>query len=272
MRKCDRSTQSTKDLALAAIRHFGVLFLDPFPKKGADSRLTRFTFVSLSFMLLVISAQAQPPAQTEEWKQLFNGKDLTGWKHVGPGQMTGEDGLIRTHGGMGLLYWAGGKLGNCVIRVVFKMRDHNDNSGVYIRTPIEPREPWMPVHILKPAMAVVISMLRGVNLGSHNRIKMDALRARYESLKLRDPQTYIQSGNVIFRTEERNLAQLAKRIENGIEQKFGFRPQVILRTTSERRDVIARNPFAKRRGIDPSKLLVTFLASHPSPEARGQGS
>ena len=124
-----------------------------------------------------------------------------------------------------LLYWTGGKLGNCVIRVVFKMRDHNDNSGVYIRTPIEPREPWMPVHILKPAMAVVISMLRGVNLGSHNRIKMDALRARYESLKLRDPQTYIQSGNVIFRTEERNLAQLAKRIENGIEQKFGFRPR-----------------------------------------------
>ena len=101
MRKCDRSTQSTKDLALAAIRHFGVLFLDPFPKKGADSRLTRFTFVSLSFMLLVISAQAQPPAQTEEWKQLFNGKELTGWKHVGPGQMTVGDGLIRTHGGNG---------------------------------------------------------------------------------------------------------------------------------------------------------------------------
>ena len=117
-------------------------------------------------------------------------------------------------------------------------------------------------------MAVVISMLRGVNLGSHNRIKMDALRALYESLKLRDPQTYIQSGNVIFRTEERNLAQLAKRIENGIEQKFGFRSQVILRTTSEMRDVIARNPFAKRRGIEPSKLLVTFLASHPSLEAR----
>src|SRR5712691_5529197 len=153
------------------------IFLDPFPKKGADSRLTRFTFVSLSFMLLVISAQAQPPAQTEEWKQLFNGKDLTGWKHVGPGQMTVGDGLIRTHGGMGLLYWTGGKLGNCVIRVVFKMHDHNDNSGVYIRTPIEPREPWMPVHILEPAMAMVISMLRGVNLGSHNRIKMDALRA-----------------------------------------------------------------------------------------------
>ncbi|PYV70556.1 MAG: DUF1080 domain-containing protein [Acidobacteria bacterium] len=84
--------------------------------------------------------------QTDEWKQLFDGKDLTGWKHVGPGAMTVEDGLIQTHGGMGLLYWTGGKLGDCTIRVVFKMRDHNDNSGVFIRIPIEPREEWMPVH------------------------------------------------------------------------------------------------------------------------------
>jgi len=86
------------------------------------------------------------PAQSGEWKQLFDGKDLTGWKHVGPGSMTVADGLIETHGGMGLLYWTGGKLGDCVIHVVYKMRDHNDNSGVFIRIPIEPREEWMPVH------------------------------------------------------------------------------------------------------------------------------
>src|SRR6476661_9211810 len=85
-------------------------------------------------------------SQTGEWKQLFNGKDLTGWKHVGPGHMTVEDGLIQTHGGMGLLYWTGGKLGDCTIRVVYKMRDKDDNSGVFIRIPIEPREEWMPVH------------------------------------------------------------------------------------------------------------------------------
>jgi hypothetical protein len=84
--------------------------------------------------------------QSGEWKQLFNGKDLTGWKHVGPGHMTVENGLIQTHGGMGLLYWTGQKFSNCRIRVVFKMRDHNDNSGVFIRIPIEPREEWMPVH------------------------------------------------------------------------------------------------------------------------------
>jgi len=54
--------------------------------------------------------------------------------------MSVEDGLIRTHGGMGLLWWTGGKIGNSVIRVVYKMCDHNDNSDVFIRIPIEPRE------------------------------------------------------------------------------------------------------------------------------------
>src|SRR6202795_2166509 len=95
---------------------------------------------------LMLFAALQLPAGESDWKQLFNGKDLTGWKHVGPGSMSVENGLIRGHGGMGLLYWTGGKMGNCRIRVVYKMRDHNDNSGVFVRIPIEPREPWMPVH------------------------------------------------------------------------------------------------------------------------------
>src|SRR6516164_9727850 len=100
----------------------------------------------IPLVVLILGLGSTGYAQTDDWKQLFEGKDLTGWKHVGPGFMTIEDGLIRTHGGMGLLYWAGGKLGNCTIRVVYKMRDENDNSGVFIRIPIEPREAWMPVH------------------------------------------------------------------------------------------------------------------------------
>ena len=56
-------------------------------------------------------------------------------------------------------------------------------------------------------MPVLISMLRGVNVGPHNRIKMDALRAVYESLKFEGPRTYVQSGNVIFRTKEKNSSQ-----------------------------------------------------------------
>jgi hypothetical protein len=101
-------------------------------------------FLLLGFVLVACTTRVV--AQSDEWQQLFNGKDLTGWKHVGPGGDLVEDGLIRTYGGMGLLYWTGGKLGNCVIRVLYKMRDFNDNSGVFIRIPIEPREEWMPVH------------------------------------------------------------------------------------------------------------------------------
>lgn len=122
--------------------------------------------------------------------------------------------------------------------------------------------------ILGHDMTVVISMLRGVNVGGHNKIKMDALGELYQSLKLRDAQTYVQSGNVIFRAAERDLARLTKRIEGGIEGKFAFRPDVILRTATELRNVIAKNPFAKRHGIESNKLLVIFLVSDPGAETR----
>jgi uncharacterized protein (DUF1697 family) len=119
-------------------------------------------------------------------------------------------------------------------------------------------------------MAVIISMLRGVNLGGHNRVKMDALKALYESLGLRDVETYVQSGNVIFRTTSRDLVQLSKRIEEGIEKSFGFHSDVIVRTPGELRDVVRKNPFGSRRGIDPKRLAVTFLAGDPGKEARGK--
>jgi len=121
--------------------------------------------------------------------------------------------------------------------------------------------------MLEP-MPVVISMLRGVNVGGHNKIKMDALRDLYESLGLRDAQTYVQSGNVVSKTTAKDPGRLAKQIEDALERKFGFRPSVILRTTTELKDVIARNPFAKRTDIDGSKLLITFLTQELSLETR----
>lgn len=92
-----------------------------------------------------ISGNSADQTQDDGWIQLFNGKNLDGWKHVGDGYMTVEDGEIHTHGGMGLLYWTLGEVSDCTIRVVYRMRDENDNSGIFIRIPIEPREAWMPV-------------------------------------------------------------------------------------------------------------------------------
>lgn len=117
-------------------------------------------------------------------------------------------------------------------------------------------------------MPVLISMLRGVNLGSHHRIKMEDLRALYESLHLEGPRTYVQSGNVIFRTKEKNAAKLAEKIQASIEREFGFRPEVILRTLDELKQSLAANPFLNRRDIEPSKLLITFLAAEPAAEAQ----
>ena len=110
-------------------------------------KIKPFLFMLLAaFLLFITSGMTISSQDTGGWRQLFNGKDLTGWKHVGPGDQYVEDGYIKSHGGMGLLYWPGEKFGNCVIRVVFRMRDENSNSGVFIRIPIEPREEWMPVH------------------------------------------------------------------------------------------------------------------------------
>ncbi len=107
-------------------------------------------------------------------------------------------------------------------------------------------------------------------MGAHHRIKMDALRALYETLELRNVRTYVQSGNVVFQTEEQDLLLLAARIEKGIQTTFGFSASVVLRTRSEMEDVVARNPFANHEGIDSAKLLVYFLASDPGPDAHRQ--
>jgi uncharacterized protein (DUF1697 family) len=118
-------------------------------------------------------------------------------------------------------------------------------------------------------MSVVIAMLRAINLGAHHRVRMDDLRAMCEALKLRDVQTYLQSGNVVFRADS-DPGPLSKRLEKDIERKFGFHSDVISRTVSEMRDVVARNPFAQRGDIEPNKLLVTFLAADPGDARREQ--
>ena len=96
--------------------------------------------LAAALTLLAIAALAAEP------KQLFNGKDLSGWKHVGPGQFVVQDGVMKTEGGMGLLYYTGGPISNAKVRVVFKTTKPRDNSGVIIRLPDPPPDPWYAVH------------------------------------------------------------------------------------------------------------------------------
>jgi uncharacterized protein (DUF1697 family) len=117
-------------------------------------------------------------------------------------------------------------------------------------------------------MRSIICMLRGVNVGGHNKIKMDALRALLESMKLKSSQTYVQSGNVVFLSEEKDLEGLSKRIQDAIQRKFGFSPDVVLRSAADVRRVIEKNPFSGRKDVEAAKLLVCFLAEKPSKTAR----
>jgi uncharacterized protein (DUF1697 family) len=102
-----------------------------------------------------------------------------------------------------------------------------------------------------------ICLLRGVNVGGNKLLKMAELKALFDSLKLRDVKTYLQSGNVVFRSDESDRAVLTRRIEDGIRKKSGMEVKIILRTTDELRKVIAANPLAPTR--NPSAVVVAFL-------------
>lgn len=119
-------------------------------------------------------------------------------------------------------------------------------------------------------MAVVIAMLRGVNVGGHQKVSMETLRTLCSGLGLRGVQTYIQSGNVVFHEDSGDAVALARTLEDAIEKEFGFRVGVVVRTLAEMRKVIANNPFEARAEVEPNRLLVVFLASAPARQTREQ--
>ncbi len=93
----------------------------------------------LLYIALSVSAYAQ------EWTNIYNGKNLENWEHVGGGSFVIEDGLLKTEGGMGLLWYTPNKMHDVKLRVVYKGADKN-NAGVFIRIPEIPTEAWMPVN------------------------------------------------------------------------------------------------------------------------------
>ena len=107
----------------------------------------------------------------------------------------------------------------------------------------------------------MIALLRGVNVGGNGKVKMDELRAVCEGMGLRDVRTYIQSGNIVFRSKAEDVGS---RLEKEIERVFGVRTFVVLRTAAEMRTVTERNPFP---GVDPKKLLILFLCLVPTAAA-----
>jgi hypothetical protein len=98
---------------------------------------------------LALTAARQSGAQSGEpgkWRSLFDGTSMDGWKHVGPGGFLLLNGQLKTEGGLGLLFYEREKLGNCDLRVVYRLEKPGDNSGVYVRIDKKPDDPWYGVH------------------------------------------------------------------------------------------------------------------------------
>jgi hypothetical protein len=98
----------------------------------------------LSLILIVVLSSWS--LQDVKWRQLFNGKDLTGWQQVGPGKFVVEEGLLKTVGGMGMILYPAEKFSNVILRVVYKVKDNDCNSGVFIRIPEKPADEWVAVN------------------------------------------------------------------------------------------------------------------------------
>jgi len=109
-------------------------------------------------------------------------------------------------------------------------------------------------------MPTYIAMLRGINVGGHKAIKMEALRASFGALRLSNVKTFVQSGNVVFGAEIGSVPALSEKIEGRILRDFGFSVPVFLRTAKELQEIIRCNPFLTDTAIDHSKLHITFLS------------
>jgi uncharacterized protein (DUF1697 family) len=116
-------------------------------------------------------------------------------------------------------------------------------------------------------MTAFVSLFRGINVGGHRSIRMDELKDLHESLGLKDVFPYIQSGNVVFTSDDADLARLRRQIEDGFEKKFGFHAEVIVRTSSELRDIIEKNPFQSQQSKESKWVVVMFLAARPDDTA-----
>jgi uncharacterized protein (DUF1697 family) len=115
------------------------------------------------------------------------------------------------------------------------------------------------------AMPAYVALLRSVNVAGHGRLSMVDLQQTFVTLGHSDVSTYIQTGNVLFRSPSKSIPKLVLVIEQQLRLDFGSAPAVILRTVPDLTRVVATSPFAKE-GADPSRHHVTFLAEKPSPE------
>ncbi|MBK9705875.1 MAG: DUF1697 domain-containing protein [Acidobacteria bacterium] len=111
-------------------------------------------------------------------------------------------------------------------------------------------------------MNTYVALLRGINVGGKNSLPMKELIALLENMGVKNVRTYIQSGNAVFQSREKNISQLAKCLSSEIKKHYNFEPYVLLLRLEEIKLAMAKNPFPEAEA-DPSSLHLCFLDSSP---------
>jgi uncharacterized protein (DUF1697 family) len=114
-----------------------------------------------------------------------------------------------------------------------------------------------------------VAFLRGINVSGHNLVKMEDLRQYFQMPGIYNVSTYIQSGNVLFESEEYDETVLRAKIEKQLSDKLGYKVPVVLRMSHELKSIIANNPFDHIKTEDTMKIYVTFLTDTPAFSVRG---
>lgn len=108
--------------------------------------------------------------------------------------------------------------------------------------------------------------LRAVNVAG-NQLSMTALKDLFGGLGFEEPQTLLQSGNIVFGTSRRNIAELEALVERETEKRLKVRTEYFMRDAKDLERIIAGNPFAREAQDDPGHLVVMFLKSAPAPRS-----
>ncbi|MFK7809962.1 MAG: DUF1697 domain-containing protein [Saprospiraceae bacterium] len=115
-------------------------------------------------------------------------------------------------------------------------------------------------------MPKYLALLRAINVGGNNKIKMAELKAMFESEGHKSVSTYIQSGNVIFKSRKKNIEKLEQDISKAIYKTFGHDIAVILRTYVELNDIATKHPFDSEDEARHKLLYTFFLKEEPTEE------
>jgi uncharacterized protein (DUF1697 family) len=116
-------------------------------------------------------------------------------------------------------------------------------------------------------MTTCVALVRGINVGGHNRVAMQDLRGLGERLGLEDVRSLLQSGNLVFRSDSHDTGQLEQRLEREAEKRLRLKVAFFVRTADEWASLVRKNPFRDEAERDPGHLLAVLMKRAPKPAA-----